>query len=221
VKYTWDFSFLIQNYPLFLRGLLGTLKLAASALSIGLVVGVVIAMARMSKLWAVRLLASSFVELFRNIPPLILLFWFFYAIPIFLGWQSSSFFAAFVGLSLYVSAYSAEIYRTGIQSIDRGQVEAAKAVGFSYGKTMRYVVLPQAIKRMIPALTNQSIELVKSTALASTIAYAELLYEAKLVSDVEFRPLESYTTAAVIFIAVLVTLSFLSTRIERRIGQSG
>jgi polar amino acid transport system permease protein len=148
------------------------------------------------------------------------IFWFFYAIPVLTGIQNDRFLTAGVALATYSSAYFAEIYRSGIQSIERGQWEAGRALGFGYLRLMRYIVLPQAIKRMLPAFTNQAIEVVKLTAVASTIAYAELLYQAKLLSDTEFRPLESYTVIGGIFIGMLVLLSYASSRLEQWLAKS-
>lgn len=220
MPYRWDFSFLAAQYPVLVSGVAGTFRLAAVALACGAGLGLLVGISRTAELRPARWLAACFIELFRNIPPLILLFWFFYVIPVMSGRQTPPFAAASVALSLYMGAYSAEIVRAGIQSIERGQWDAARSIGFGYGATMRYVILPQALRRIVPALTNQSIELVKATALASTIAYAEILYSAKLISEQEFRPLESYTVAAAVFIALLVFLAFLSTRLERRLRQS-
>lgn len=221
MHYTWDFSFVLRDMPLYLRGLAKTLELGFGALAIGLTAGLLIGFGRISRKATIRFAASCYVELFRDIPPLILLFWFFYALPLFLASRAPPFVAALIALTLYTAAYSAEIYRAGIQSIGRGQMEAAKAIGFSYTEAMRFVVLPQAIRRVVPALTNQSIEVVKSTALASTIAYGELLYQGKLVADEEYRPLESFTVVAVWFIVVLLALSIGARWLERHFAKAG
>ena len=140
--------------------------------------------------------ATAYVELFRNTPALIQLLWFYYALPVLTGYQTGPFTAAAVALSLYMGAYSAEIYRSGIESIEHGQWEAGRAIGLTTRQVLARVVLPQAIRRMVPAFTNQAIELVKTTAIASFIAYGELLYHGKLLADIEFRPIEAFTVVA-------------------------
>lgn len=220
MTYQWDFSFLAAYYPLLLQGLLRTVELALVSLVAGLTSGLFLGMARSSSRIWLRWPASCFIELFRNIPVLILLFWFFFVMPMLLGAQTPPFVAAVVAFSVYLAAYSAEIFRAGIQSVEAGQWDAARSLGFGYFKSMRYCILPQAIRRVIPALTTQSIELVKTTALASTIAYGDILYQAKLISDQELRPLEAYTVAAAMFIAMLVAFSYLSTQVEKLLGRS-
>ena len=220
MTYHWDFSFLVAYYPLLLRGLLRTVELAIVSLITGLTVGLFLGMARASSHAWLRWPASCFIELFRNIPVLILLFWFFFVMPMLLGAQTPPFVAAVVAFSAYLSAYAAEIFRAGIESVERGQWDASRSLGFGYFGSMRYCILPQAIRRVIPALTTQSIELVKTTALASTIAYGDILYQAKLISDQELRPLEAYTVAAAMFIAMLVVFSYLSIQVEKFLGRS-
>jgi polar amino acid transport system permease protein len=218
--YRWDFSFLEQYYQLFLLGLWGAVKLAALTLVLSLLLGVVVGMMRSSRVTAARLAGTCFVEFFRNIPALVQIFWWFYAIPILTGIQSTAFTASATALTLYSTAYLAEIYRSGIESIERGQWEAGKAIGLGYLQQMRYIVLPQAIRRMIPAFTNQIIEIVKLTTVASTIAYAEVLYYARLLANQQYRPLESYTVAAACLISILLVLSYASAALERRMRRA-
>jgi polar amino acid transport system permease protein len=218
--YQWDFSFLAQHYPLILLGLWGAVKLAAVTLALSLVLGVVVGMMRSSRVTPLRLAGTCFVEFFRNIPALVQIFWWYYAIPVLTGIQGNAFTASAVALTLYSTAYLAEIYRSGIESIERGQWEAGKAIGFGYLQQMRYIILPQAIRRMIPAFTNQIIEIVKLTTVASTIAYAEVVYYARLLSNQQYRPLEAYTTAAVCLISILLVLSYASAALERRLRRA-
>ncbi len=215
MAYSWDFSFLLAHRNLIIAGLANTLKLAAASIACGLPIGLAAGAARSAQTRPLRLIGACYVELFRNIPAMVLIFWFFYAVPILAGIQNDRFLAAFLALTVYGGAYFAEIYRSGIQSVERGQWEAARALGFGYLGQMRYVVLPQAIRRMVPAFTNEAIELVKLTAIASTIAYTELLYDAKLLSDIEYRPVESYTFIAGLFIVLLFLLSLASRWVER------
>jgi polar amino acid transport system permease protein len=219
LNYQWDFSSVFQAYPVLLKGLWNTLLLACvsvfGALALGLVIGIA-RTARRPLCW----LGTAYVELFRNVPVLIQLFLFFYLVPLFFGIKNNAFVVAALTLSLYKGAFVAEIYRSGIQSIERGQWDAARALGLTYAGQMRYVVLPQAIKRMIPAFANRVIETFKLTTVASLVVYPELLYQTRIIADSEFRPLESFTILAFFFAVVVMPISHLSARIEKRLRAS-
>ena len=217
--FEWDFSFLNGQWGFVARGLLGTLRLAVTSLVAGTVIGLLVAGARVSARAPLRALGTAYVEFFRNIPVLVQIFWFYFSIPILTRVQPTAFQAASLGISLYAGAYLAEIFRGGIQSIERAQWEGARAIGFGYLGTMRYVVLPQAFRRILPPFTNQVLEIVKTTTVASTIAYAELLYSAKLLSEQELRPIEAYTTVGAFFIAVLLLASLGAGLLERRLAR--
>lgn len=217
----WDFAFLFDQRGFILRGIMGTLGLSVTCVLAGMALGLVFAAARLSRFLVLRLIGTSYVEFFRNIPALVLIFWCYFTLPILMGTQPGAFAAAATAVSLYAGAYMTEIFRSGIQSIDRGQWEAARAIGFGYLGQMRYVVLPQALRVITPPLTSQVMEVVKTTAIASTIAYGEVLYSAKLLSDQEFRPIESYTAVGIFFIIVLALVSAASSLIERRLRRHG
>jgi polar amino acid transport system permease protein len=221
MTYHWDFGFLLQIWPVLLLGLENTVKLWAVALVCGLAIGLVMGVLRTAPSRILRAIGTFYVETIRNTPGLVQLIWIFYALPILTGMQSSPWIAATVSLSLYTGAYSAEIYRAGIASIELGQWEAAKALGFGYLNQMRYVVMPQALVRMIPAFGNRAIELAKATTLASTIAFGELLHTAKTIAEDQLRPLETYTAVTLIFTLVLLPLSYAIIRLERRFGNKG
>jgi polar amino acid transport system permease protein len=220
MDYQWNFSYLLTYLPQIFDGLLGTLKLAVVCLLDGLAIGIIVGTMRSQGGSFTRTLGTAYVEFFRNIPVLVQIFWFFYALPVLMEIQSDRFRAAAFAISLYSGAYFAEIVRSGLQSIERGQWEAGRAIGMNYLAILRFVAFPQVVKRILPALTNQAIDVVKLTTLASTISFAELLYQAKLISDVEFRPLEAYTVIGGMFLAILVGLSMLSTRLERRLARA-
>lgn len=219
-EYSWDFVTVFANFDVLLRGLRGTFQLVVLALGFGLGLGLVIGAARFSKWPPLNWPATAFIELFRNTPVLVQLMWFFYAFPILIGVQLSAFTAATVALSLNTGAFCAEIFRGGIQSISRTQWEAGWALGMNYPSVMRRVLLPQAIKRMLPAFTNRAIELTKMTSLASTIAFAELLYEGKLLSSVLYRPIETYTTVAAIYCVMVLTGTLFVNRLEAVLRRS-
>jgi polar amino acid transport system permease protein len=219
--YQWDFSVVWRNSHLLLWGLGGTLKVTAAALALGLPLGLTVALLRLSRARAVSLPAGVFVEFFRSTPPLVQLFWCFFALPILIGVRIDSFQAAVMTLSLQSSAFFAEVFRGGIVSVERGQWEAARAVGMTYGQLMRRVVLPQAVKRMIPAFLERAIELMKTTTLVATVAYADLLFAASDIAQKTFRPLEVFTAAAAIYFIVIFAASRFVQVFERRLARSG
>jgi polar amino acid transport system permease protein len=221
VTYQWDFAFLVQLGPLLFKGLENTAKLWAVSLFFGLTIGMVMGVFRTAPSIILRGIGTFYVETIRNTPGLVQLIWIFYALPILTGMQSSPWIAATVSLSLYTGAYSAEIYRAGIASIELGQWEAARALGFGYVNQMRYVVLPQALMRMIPAFGNRAIELAKATTLASTIAFGELLHTARTIAEDQLRPLETYTAVTLLFTLVLLPVSYGVMRLEKRLAGKG
>ena len=220
MSYRWHFAPLLENTDVLVAGAIGTLRLfaicAVAGLSLGLVVGL---MRHARSRWA-YLPSTAFVEFFRNTPVLVQILWFYYALPILLPFEISPFAAAALGISLNSAAFSAEIYRGGIESIDRGQAEAARALGMSAAQAMRRVILPQALRRMLPALTNRGIEIFKMTTLASAVAYAELLQQGKLLASLNFNPIETYTVIAVVFFLCLFPLVQATYALERRLGRS-
>jgi polar amino acid transport system permease protein len=219
MEYEWDFALLAANWPVLLRGLSVTVQLWLPSLLIGLVFGLAIALARMSASAWLRLPSLAYVEMFRDIPVLIQLIWFFYAFPILIGVQLSPFAAAMLGLALNTSAYCAEIFRGGMESIARGQREGARALGMTEAAVMRRVILPQALRRMLPAFTNRAIELAKVTSLASILSVHELMYEGRLLSATYYRPLEILTTVALVYFVLIYPGSHLSARLERRLAR--
>ena len=166
-------------------------------------------------------MAAFIIEFFRTTPPLVQLFWFFFALPILIDVRMTPFIAAIVTFSIQSSAFFAEVFRGGILSIDKGQWEGAKAIGMTYGQSLRRIVLPQAVKRMIPAFMERSIELLKTTTLVSTVAYTDLMFQANDLAQKTFRPLEVYTVVAVIYFVLIFTLSQLSIAVEHRLARSG
>jgi polar amino acid transport system permease protein len=215
MAYQWDFATGIGNWPILARGLVGTLELTASSLAAGIVLGLVIGAGRYSRSRMLRWLATAYVELFRNTPVLVQIMWFFFAFPILSPFAVSAYTAAALALTLNTSAFAAEIFRAGIQSIAPGQWDAARALGMTYPQQLRRIILPQAVRRMLPAFTNRGLELLKMTSLASTIAFPELLYSAKTIAAAHFNPIEAYTTVALVYFAIAWPLTQLVYAIER------
>lgn len=217
----WNFAPVLGSLDLLLLGLVNTIKVTGLALLFGIPLGLGLALSRLSQFRALSMVAAFIVEFFRTTPPLVQLFWFFFAFPILFDVNMTPFTTAIVTFSIQSSAFFAEIFRSGIQSIDRGQWEGAKAIGMSRNQSLRRVILPQAIKRMIPAFMERSIELLKTTTLVSTIAYTDLMYQANDIAQRTFRPLEVYTVVAVIYFLLIFVFSQSSIMVERRLAKSG
>ncbi|MBM3567394.1 MAG: amino acid ABC transporter permease [Alphaproteobacteria bacterium] len=213
----WDFATVIEHADVLAIGAVGTLRIFAICLVLGLGLGLPVGLGRYARNPWLRAPATAFVEFFRNTPVLVQIIWFFFALPILLPFQIGPLTAAVLGISLNSAAFSAEIYRGGIQSIERGQWDGARALGMSWLQAMRRVILPQAIKRMLPALANRAIEIFKMSTLASAVAYVELLQQGKLIASLYYNPIEVYTAVAAIFSVILWPLVQLSYWLERRL----
>ncbi|WP_282608844.1 amino acid ABC transporter permease [Pelagibius sp. Alg239-R121] len=220
MQHTWDFATIFQNWEVLWVGLKGTVVMFLVTVVLGLSGGLVVGMGRYAQNSALRWPATAFVEIFRNTPVLVQIIWFYYAFPILTGIEVNPFLAAVLGISLNTMAFSAEIYRAGIQSIEPGQWEAGKAIGMTYGQTLRRIIMPVAIKRILPALTNRGIEVFKMSTLASVVAYVETLNQAKLIADLNFNPIESYTAVALIFFVVLYPVVQATYALERTLRKS-
>lgn len=216
MHYQWDFSLVWQNLPVLLKGLGVTLELWLLAGIVGTLLGLAVGVVRALGPRFFYPLTSAFVEVFRNTPVLIQLIWFYYAFPVLVGIQFSTFGAAALALTLYTAAYSTEIFRAGLQSIERGQWEGAKALGMPPGVMLRRIILPQVLRRMLPALTNRMIELAKVTSLASILTVNELMYQGRLLSSTWYRPVEIFTVVALLYFVLIWPGSYLAARLERR-----
>jgi polar amino acid transport system permease protein len=219
--YHWDFTPVFANSALLAQGLLNTLKITGSSLACGVVLGLALALLRLSPRRWLSWPSGFVIEVFRTTPPLVQLFWFFFALPMMIGIEMTPFFAAVVTFSIQSAAFFAEVFRGGIVSIERGQWEASRAIGMTHGQALRRIVLPQAMKRMIPAFMERSIELMKTTTLVATIAYADLLFAANEIAQKTFRPLETFTVVALIYFFVIFAVSLAARQLERRLAVSG
>ena len=216
--YEWSFGFLLRYVRLFEVGIGYTLAYTVGTVVLGLLLGLVLGLARLvpSRLLNAPLIA--FIELFRCTPLLVQIVWFYYALPVILNNQIPALVAATLVLSLYTGAFYAEIFRGGIVSIERGQWDAARALGLNWRHVMRFVVLPQAVRRMIPPFMNQSIIQLKNTSLVSTIAVPDLLYQGTLITADTYRPLETYTVVALIYFALLFPATRFVQYYEQRLS---
>lgn len=203
---------LIRVYPLLLRGLWITIQLAAAAMLFGLPGGMLVAIMRLYTPAPVRWLAVGFIDMFRALPMLILLIMLYYALP-FMGVRLSSFTAAVLALSLVLAAFSAEVFRAGIAAIPHGQVEAARALGLHFGTILRRVVLPQAVRIVIPPLTSNCVGIFKETSLASIVALPELLKQGNDAQALTANPTPLIGVAA-IYLLILWPMVRLLSRLE-------
>lgn len=211
-----QFGEVFANIDLFFDACGMTLALWSLALAVGLSGGLLVGLARLSPRRWIAWPARGFVELFRNTPVLVQLIWFYYALPVLTGVQLPAFAAAVLALSLNASAYCAEIYRSGIQSVPAGQWEAGRALGMSRLRLLRRVILPLAVRRMVPAFTNRAVELAKNTSVASIITVHELMHAARLFSSQNYIPMETFTIVAMIYFLLIYPFTLASYALERR-----
>jgi polar amino acid transport system permease protein len=216
MKYEWDFGFVLKFQDVLWQGFLGTLKIGVLALAFGSLVGLLLALMRMSRWRALSLPATGFIEFLRITPLMIQLFWIYFALPILVGLKLDAFAAAVITLSVQSGAFFAEVFRGGVQSIDRSQWEGGKALGMTMQQLMRRIILPQAIRRMIPPFMERSFELMKGTTQAATIAYGELLYQSMVLSARLYRPVEILTCVALLYLVMLTMASLAIRYVEHR-----
>jgi len=218
--YDWDFSFLWHYRWLILAGLGITVAYTIGTIILGLIIGVAAGLMRLSRRKLVNAPLIAYIEVFRCTPLLVQIIWFYYALPVVLGIDIPATLAAVLVLSLYTGAFYAEIVRGGVLSIERGQWDAARSLGLRNSQLMRHVILPQAVRRMIPPFMNQSIIQLKNTSLVSTIAVADLLYNGQMITAATYRPLEVYTMVAVVYFIVLFPLTLAAQSVERRLARA-
>jgi len=216
--YHWDFGSLWAYRSLVLVGLGYTLLYTVLCVVLGLIVGTAAGLGRLAKSRFTTWPLIFYIEVFRCTPLLVQLVWFYYALPVLLDISMSPALAATLTLSLYGGAFYAEIIRAGVLSIDAGQWDAGRALGLNRLQQMRKIILPQALKRMLPPLMNQSIIQLKNTSLVSVLAVPDLLYQGQVVTAAIYRPLEVYTVVALVYFAVLFPLTLAVQGLERRLA---
>ena len=219
-----DVSVVVDNLPfLIVQGFIGvgpfiggTLRLAVPAIVLGFLLGILIGRARLARARWVRLPATVYVELFRGVPRGMVIFWIWFIVPQLLQRPIPEYGVALTAFVIFEAAYFGEIVRAGVQSVPRGQVEAATALGLTSTKTMTYVVLPQALRNMVPSLVTQMIVLFKDTSLASIIGYVDLTKAAQIVNNREIKPFELYLFIAVVYWLCTYSMSRVARRLEHR-----
>jgi polar amino acid transport system permease protein len=222
-----DFQVVVKNFNfLILQGFFGvgafvggTLRLALPAIILGFILGTCIGLARLAHSQWINLPALIYIEFFRGVPLVMVIFWFWFIIPVLVGKSLPEYSVALTAFVIFEAAYLAEIVRAGIQSVPRGQVEAATATGLTRAQMMRDVVLPQALRNMIPALVTQFIVLLKDTSLASIIGYVDLTKAAQIVNNREIRPFELYLFIALVYWLCSYAMSRYAGHLESRVGK--
>ncbi|MBP6008569.1 MAG: amino acid ABC transporter permease [Rhodoferax sp.] len=207
-----------SNLKFLLGGLSDTVLVSLCAILGSVLLGLLVALAGLSRQRWLKVFNRGYVEVFRAIPLLVLLLWLFYGLPVIVGVQLGVFATGVLAMSLSDSAFEAEIFRAGIQSVPHGQLEAARALGLPWGLQMRLVVLPQAIKAILPALGNQLVYVLKMSSLISVIGLAELTRKANELNVNEYRPLEIYSLLVLEYLMLILLVSYLVRRMERRLA---
>jgi polar amino acid transport system permease protein len=216
----FDFSLITSSFPLLLQGALVTLQITALAVGLGLVLGLIAALAQLSKLGILRILAKVYVDFIRGTPLLVQIFIIYFALPVIIGHRIDPFVAAVAACSINSGAYVAEIFRAGIQSIEQGQMRAGLSLGMTWAQTMRFIILPQAFKRIIPPLGNEFIAMLKDSSLVSVIGFEELTRSGQLVIAETYGSLEIWTAVALLYLVMTLTITRLVGYLEKRFRSS-
>jgi aspartate/glutamate/glutamine transport system permease protein len=213
------YSILLEHWDMYLQGFANTLKASVLALIGSLVIGIIIAIFRIAPIRPLNWVGTVYVEFIRNIPLILIVFVFFVGFPA-IGIRFNPFTAGTLGLTVYTAAFIAEVIRSGILAVPKGQMEAARSSGLTYLQTMRYVILPQAIKIVIPPLGNQFINLVKNSSVLGVIAGLDLMYFGDLISSETFVTFDVYIFVALFYLVLTIPLSLGVGYLERRLAKS-
>ena len=213
---TFDMNLVVNSFPLLLIGAGVTIQITVLSTAIGFVIGLIVGVARISNLRVLRMLAAVYVEFFRGTPLLVQIFLFYFALPVITGQRIDPFIAAISACGINSGAYVAEIFRAGIQSVDDGQMEAGRSLGMTWLQTMRYIIVPQAFKRVIPPLGNEFIAMLKDSSLVSVIGFEELTRRGQLIIAKTYGSFEIWMSVAVIYLVMTLTISRFVAYLERR-----
>ncbi|KOY83745.1 amino acid ABC transporter permease [Lysinibacillus macroides] len=210
------FNVIVDALPYLLKGLYMTILISVLSIIFSLVIGLIACFMRMSKYAVLRYPAAIYVNLIRGTPILIQILFIYFGAPTALDIHLSAFTAGLIAISLNIGAYNTEIFRGGIESIGKGQMEAGRSLGFSYAQTMALIILPQAVRRMIPSFVNQLTHAIKDTSMLSVIGIAELTMVGQSIYAMNFRSFEILTMVGLFYFITIYTVSFISTKMERR-----
>ena len=212
----FNFDLIVTSFPLLLLGAGITIKITAMSVARGIVIGLFVGIARICRVKPLRWIAAVYVDFFRGTPLLVQIFLFYFAVPVITGQRIDPYVAAVGSCGINSGAYIAEIVRAGIQSIDDGQMEAGRSLGMTWTQTMRYIIVPQAMKRVIPPLGNEFIALLKDSSLVSVIGFEELTRRGQLIIAKTYASLEIWLCVAIIYLVMTLTISRLVAFLEKR-----
>lgn len=214
MPYIFRWSVLLPYLPMFAKGLLVTLEISMVAEILAIIIGLAAGLARVSRLVAVRWIAVSYVNFFRGVPLLVTLVWIYYGITLLFGIEISAFGAGVLGLGITVGAYLSEVFRAGVQAIPKGQSEAAQSLGLSRARIVWHIVLPQALRIILPALGNSFIGMLKDSSLVAILSLTDLMRVGMIVAADTFRAFEAYTFVAVVYYVVTLVMARAFTGVE-------
>ena len=212
----FDFQLIIDSFPLLLQGAGVTLQITALSVGLGLLLGLFVGIAEISQLAIIRIPAKIYVDFLRGTPLLVHIFMIYFALPLIIGTRIDPFVAAIAACSINSSAYIAEIFRGGIQSIDKGQMEAGRSLGLNWTQTMRFIIIPQAFKRIIPPLGNEFIAMLKDSSLVSVIGFEELTRQGQLVIASTYGAMEIWTAVAMLYLCMTLPITRFVAILEKK-----
>ncbi len=212
----FDIQLIMDSLPLLLVGAGVTIKITLISVGLGLLFGLIIGIAQISRLAIFRIPAKIYVDFLRGTPLLVQIFMIYFALPMLIGMRIDPFVAAVVACSINSSAYIAEIFRGGILSIDKGQMEAGRSLGLNWSQTMRFIIIPQAFKRIIPPLGNEFIAMLKDSSLVSVIGFEELTRQGQLIIASTYGAMEIWTAVALIYLAMVFPITRLVAYLEKK-----
>ncbi|WP_297540923.1 amino acid ABC transporter permease [Roseovarius sp.] len=214
----FDFGVILNNLPFLWQGLQLSLWLTFLAVLGGIALGTLLALARLSGIKPLAFLAAAYVNLIRSVPLILVIFWFYFLVPLALGRPIGGFYSALIAFVMFEAAYYSEIMRAGIQSVRTGQVHAGQATGLSYWQIQRYIVLPQAFRNMIPILVTQGIILFQDTSLVFVVSLRDLMTASSIVARTEGRLVEMYLFAALVYFVICFAGSLFVRRLQTRMA---
>lgn len=217
----FDWSVITRHWAFLLAGVKITLYIVGAATTMGLVIGLVVGVLRGMSLRWINLVTGWYIEVFRNTPILVQIVWFYYVLPLVTGvpgFDAST--SCIIAIGLNAGAYLAEVFRAGIQAVDVGQMEASRSLGMSYLKAMSLIILPQAVRNVLPAFVNTGVVLIKESAQVSFVGVLDIMHRGDILSTDSSRPIEAYSAVAVIYFVVCYIISKSAGLLERRLALS-
>ncbi len=212
----FNFNLIVESLPLLLSGAWITIEITGMSVGIGFLIGMIVSLVRMSSITPLKWLAKLYVDIIRGTPLLVQIFIIYFALPRVIGQPINPYVAAVAACSINSGAYVSEIFRAGLQSVDKGQMEAGRSLGLSWAQTMRFIIMPQAIKNIIPALGNEFIAMLKDSSLVSVIGFEELTRRGQLIIAKTYGSFEIWSAVAFIYLIMTFTISQLVGYLERR-----